>query len=127
LLGLFGAVALGLASIGLYGALASFVSQRTREIGVRMALGAPRRKIFRFVLNQGVRPLLWGTLLGLLPCVMLALVAVIEVFRDERVPLGDIAFIGGILAAQMAVALLVCWIPARRAVRLDPVVALRAD
>jgi putative ABC transport system permease protein len=127
LLGLFGAVALGLASIGLYGALASFVSQRTREIGVRMALGAPRRKIFRFVLNQGVRPLLWGTLLGLLPCVTLALVAVIEVFRDERVPLGDIAFIGGILAVQMAVALLVCWIPARRAVRLDPVVALRAD
>jgi predicted permease len=127
LLGLFGAVALGLASIGLYGALAAFVGQRTREIGVRLALGAPRRSIFRFVLKQGLRPLLWGTLLGLLPCVAVALVAMIEVFRDETVPLGDVAFIVGAVVAQLAVALLVCWIPAWRAVRLNPIVALRSE
>ena len=127
LLGLFGAVALGLASIGLHGALASFVSHRTREIGVRMALGAPRRTIFRFVLQQGLRPVLWGTLLGLLPCVALALVAVIEVFGDETVPFGDVAFVAAVVFGQMAAALLVCWIPARRAVRLDPIVALRTD
>jgi putative ABC transport system permease protein len=127
LMALFGALAFGLASIGLYGAMASFVSQRTREIGVRMALGAPRRQVFRFVLKQGLEPLIWGTLLGLVPCAALALVAAIEFFRDETVPFGDVAFIGAVVGAQMGLALLVCWIPARRAVRLDPVVALRAD
>jgi predicted permease len=127
LLGLFGSLALGLASIGLYGALASFVSQRTREIGIRLALGAQRRQLLRFVLRQGLRPLIWGTLLGLLPCGVLALVAIVEVFRDKTVTFGDLAFVGGVIAAQMAVALFVCWIPARRAVGLDPVVALRAD
>jgi macrolide transport system ATP-binding/permease protein len=127
LLGLFGALALGLAAIGLYGALASFVRQRTREIGVRIALGAPRRHVRQFVLKQGLRPLLWGTLLGLLPCCLLAFIAVVEVFRDETIRFSDVAFVGVVIALQLALALLVCWIPARRAMRLDPIVAMRDD
>jgi predicted permease len=127
LLGLFGALALGLAAIGLYGALASFVRQRTQEIGVRIALGAPRRHMRRFVLKQGLRPLLWGTLLGLLPCGLLALIVVVEVFRDETIRFSDVAFVGVVIALQLGLALLVCWIPARRAMRLDPVVAMRGD
>jgi putative ABC transport system permease protein len=87
----------------------------------------PRREVLLFVLNQGLRPLLWGTLLGLFPCALLALVASIEVFQDKTVPFGDLAFIAAVVAAQMALALVVCWMPARRAMRLDPIVVLRAD
>jgi predicted permease len=127
LLGAFGVLALGLACIGLYGTLSYFVSQRTGEIGIRMALGARRREVLALVIRQGMRPLLWGTILGVLPCVGLGFVLVLEIYPAYEVVPGDIAFSAGIITMQGIVASLACWIPARRAVRLDPAAALRSQ
>jgi ABC-type antimicrobial peptide transport system permease subunit len=124
---LFGVLALGLACIGLYGTLAYVVSQRTAEIGIRMALGAQRRQLLGLVIRQGMRPLVWGTMLGLLPCVILGMVLALEIYPKYEVVLADIAFLAGIVVAQGSVAWLACWIPARRAVRLAPAVALRSE
>jgi predicted permease len=127
LLGLFGVLALGLASIGLYGTVSYFVSQRTGEIGIRMALGAQQREILGLVLRQGTRPVIWGTILGLLPCTVAAFVLVLDTFPTYEVTLGDVLFVAGIILLQSSLACLACWIPARRALRLDPAVALRCD
>jgi predicted permease len=124
LLGVFGALALALACIGLYGAMAYFVSQRTSEIGIRMALGAPRRTVLAMILKQGLSPLAWGTLIGLVPIAIISAVAAIELF--EVTPL-DATILLGVLISQLAVAALACWLPVRRAVRLDPAVALRRE
>ena len=125
--GLFGVLALALACIGLYGTLSYFVSQRTAEIGIRMALGAQRRQLLALVIRQGMGPLFWGTMLGLLPCVILGFVLALEIYPTYEVVLADIAFLVGIVIAQGSVAWLACWIPARRAVRLAPAVALRSE
>jgi len=126
LAGLFGVLALGLACIGLYGTLSYFVSQRTAEIGIRLALGAQRRQLLALVIRQGMGPLFWGTMLGLLPCVILGFVLALEIYPTYEVVLADVAFLVGIVIAQGSVAWLACWIPARRAVRLAPAVALRS-
>jgi predicted permease len=127
LLGLFGLLALGLACLGLHGSLAYFVNQRRREIGIRRAIGADARDVMRMVLAQGLRPLAWGMLLGLLPCVVLLLVLQSEVYRDYVPTLTDIAVLCGVFAVQAAFAVFACWLPARRALRLDPAVVLRGD
>jgi ABC-type antimicrobial peptide transport system permease subunit len=122
--GLFGALAPGLACIGRR-TLSYFVSQRTAEIGIRMALGAQRRQLLALVIRQGMRPLFWGTMLGLPPCVIPGFLA-LEIY-PVRSSIADIAFLVGIVIAQASVAWLACWIPARRAVRLAPAVALRSE
>jgi predicted permease len=124
LLGAFGVLALGLACIGLYGAMAYYVSQRTSEIGIRMALGAPRVTVLLMILKQGLTPLVWGTLIGLVPIAIISAAAAIELFQVT--PL-DVTILLGVFTAQSAVAALACWLPVRRAVRLDPAVALRRD
>jgi predicted permease len=124
LLGIFGALALALACIGLYGAMAYFVSQRTSEIGIRLALGAPRRTVLAMILKQGLSPLVWGTLIGLVPIAIISIAAAVELF--DVTPL-DLTILAGVFAAQLTVAALACWLPVRRAVRLDPAVALRQD
>jgi putative ABC transport system permease protein len=103
--------------------MAWFVSQRTGEIGVRMALGASRGAVLRLVLAQGVRPLAWGTLIGMIPCIAFSAFLAIELYG---VTPADFIILTGIAAAQLLGACLACWIPARRAVRLDPAVALRS-
>jgi ABC-type antimicrobial peptide transport system permease subunit len=125
--GIFGVLAFGLACIGLYGTLSYFVSQRTGEIGIRTALGAQRREVLSLVIRQGMRPLLWGTMLGLLPCVVSGLVLVLEIYPAYEVGLSDVTFLAGIVMTQGILGCLACWIPARRAVRLDPAVALRSE
>jgi predicted lysophospholipase L1 biosynthesis ABC-type transport system permease subunit len=122
---LFGATALGLACLGLYGTLAFAVSQRIREIGVRMALGATAADVTRLVMSQAVRPLMVGTSIGLIPCVVAALVLQFELGIPGLMTQQDVWVLPAAAMAQTVLALAACWLPARRATRLDPAVALR--
>jgi putative ABC transport system permease protein len=124
LLGVFGALALILASVGLYGVMALSVTQRTRELGIRMALGAARSDVFRLVLSHGALLVSIGIVLGLLGAIAAshALQAVLYGVGALDLPAFAIA-IGGLAF----IALFACLLPARRATRVDPIVALRME
>jgi putative ABC transport system permease protein len=124
LLGLFGALALILASIGIYGVLAYSVAQRTSEIGLRMALGAQSRQVLGLVLKQGMLLALIGAAVGVLVALPVARLASGLLYG---VSASDPLTYGGITLLLMGVALLACYVPARRATRIDPLVALRVD
>jgi putative ABC transport system permease protein len=124
LLTLFGLLALLMAIIGLYGVLAYAVAQRTREMGIRMALGACPRALFKLVVGQGMVIVLIGLVIGV--GVAFALTRLIEklLFGVSATDPLTFAVIPLLLAG---VALIACWIPARRAMRVDPLVALRSE
>jgi len=124
LAGALGFLALALASIGLYGVMAFIISQRTREIGIRMALGARRRDVTTLFLRQGGKLIAIGVLIGLAGgAAISSLLAIALVDISQFDPL---AF--GVAAAFMiGVALLACWLPARRATKVDPLIALRCE
>jgi len=118
---LFGALALGMAALGLFGVLSFSVRQRTREIGVRMALGAGEVRVLRMVLGSGLRLTLAGIALGMGGAFLCARVLAAAV---QGVRPGDVqAWLGAPLLLFL-VALLACWMPARRAARVNPLVAL---
>lgn len=120
----FGAFALFLAALGVYGVLAYSVARRHREIGVRMALGAGRRQVLRLVADDGLRAVLPGVVLGLVGAVLLT-----RTMRTMLYGVGTsdpIAFAGA-LAALLLVAGTACFVPARRASRVDPIAAMRAE
>jgi putative ABC transport system permease protein len=124
LLGIFGGLALLLAAVGIYGVTAYSVSQRTHEIGVRMALGAQRRAVLDLVLGSGLRLALAGIAVGLAASLMATrLISSLLFGVTARDPL-TFAAVPAFLAA---VALLACYLPARRAMRVDPMVALRYE
>ncbi len=124
LLGIFGGLALVLSAVGLSGVIAFSVSQRTREIGVRMALGADRGDVLRSVLSQGARLAGLGLVLGLGGAALATpLLGTLLVNVSPTDPLTFAAT----AASLLAVALLAAWIPARRAASVDPVTALRTD
>ena len=124
LLGVFAGLALVLASVGLYGVMALSVTQRTRELGIRMALGAARRDVFRLVLGQGVTLVSLGIGLGLLGAI-----AVSRALSSLLYGVGPLDFpaLAVAIASLALVALLACWLPARRATLVDPIEALRAE
>ena len=124
LLGIFAAIALVLASVGIYGVIAYSVAQRTQEFGIRMALGANRGDVLRLVLRYGTRLLLLGLALGLAASfVVTRLIATLLYGTSPTDPLTLTAVT--ILLALVALA--ACYIPARRATRVDPIVALRYE
>jgi macrolide transport system ATP-binding/permease protein len=122
LLGLFGLLALGLASVGLYGIMAYSVNQRRREIGVRMALGAGERSVSLMVLRQGMKVVAVGAALGIGLSLLLGRVLSRFLYGVSG---SDPLSLGGASLALLAVALLACYLPARSASRVDPLVALR--
>jgi putative ABC transport system permease protein len=122
LLGVFAAIALALAAIGVYGLLAHGVAQRINEFGVRMALGASPSGVVRLVVRQGLTLAIGGIAIGLVLAV--AAVRALNSVLFEVTPWDPIAWIVA-ASTLLAVALLASWLPARRALRVDPVVALR--
>ena len=124
LLGVFAAVALVLAAIGVYGVLAYATAQRTQEIGIRMALGADRGAILRMVFASGARIAAVGLGIGIAGALALTQVLSGLLFGvSAHDPLTFLVVPGALLA----VALAACWIPARRAIRVEPVIALRGE
>jgi putative ABC transport system permease protein len=121
---IFAVIALVLAAIGLYAVIAHSVGRRTREIGVRMAIGATVEDIRRMIFSEGMLPVVAGTILGLA-----ASLAVNRVLQSQLVGISpyDPATIASALAILAVVALLACAIPARRAMNVDPAIALRHD
>ncbi len=124
LLGIFAGVALLLASIGIYGAVAYTVEQRTGEIGVRMALGAQTRDVLRLVVNQGMKPVVIGLAIGIVSAFALGRLLASQLFE---VSAHNPALLGGAAILLAATALFACLLPARRASMLDPVQALRTE
>jgi predicted permease len=124
LFGFFAGLALLLATIGIYGVLSASVSQRTRELGIRMALGATARNVGRLIVGQGLKLILSGLVIGLVSA--LALQRVIGKLLYGVSPTDPLTFTV-IALLLIAVALLACWIPARRATKVDPLTALRNE
>src|SRR5213595_2729404 len=123
-LGIFAGVALLLASIGIYGAVAYTVEQRTGEIGVRMALGAQTRDVLRLVVNQGMKPVIAGLVIGMAAAFALGRLLTSQLFE---VSAHNPALLGGATIMLAAIALVACLLPARRATLVDPVQALRTE
>jgi len=120
----FAIVALLLAAIGLYGVIAYAVAQRTRELGIRMALGAQRDNILWLVLRQGLNLVLVGVAIGLVGA--LVLTRFLSGLLFDLKPTDPPTLIATSLLL-VAVASLACWVPARRATKVDPMVALRNE
>ena len=124
LLGIFAGVALLLATIGIYGAVAYTVEQRTGEIGIRMALGAQTRDVLRLIVSQGMKPVVIGLITGLAAALALGRLLTSQLYQ---VSAHNPVLLIGTAATLGAAALLACLLPARRASLLNPVVALRAE
>ncbi len=124
LLGVFAGIALVLAMVGIYGAVAYTVEQRTGEIGVRMALGAQTADVLRLVVRQGTTPVVIGLGLGIAAAIALGRLLTTQLYE---VSASNPALLGVTSVTLAIVALLACLIPARRASHVNPIEALRTE
>ena len=124
LLGIFGTLALGLAMLGLYGVMSYAVTRRTREIGIRVALGARRSDVLRLIVRQGMKLTFVGVFIGLLLGSGLTAVIATQLYG---VSTADTVTLAGMSLTLTAVGLLACWLPARRATKVHPMEALRYE
>jgi putative ABC transport system permease protein len=124
LLTFFGILALTLTAIGIYGVVAYSVAQRTREVGIRMALGAQKKDVLKLILGQGLALVAWGTALGLVACYWLSRLVSSQLYGVSAY---DPATLASAVVVLIVVALLATYIPARRATKVDPLVALRYE
>jgi len=124
LIAIFGAIALTLASVGLYSVMAYSVTQRAHELGIRIAVGASPRDILRLVLGQGVRLTLMGAALGLVVSFLVTRALASLLFGVSTTD--PLIFIAVPIVLAL-VAMLACYLPARRAMRVDPIIALRYE
>jgi ABC-type antimicrobial peptide transport system permease subunit len=120
----FGGVALFLASLGIYGVLAYLVAQRTREIGIRVALGSTRSGILRLVLREGFKLVAMGFVLGIAGAAFLQKAVATQIYGIRPY---DPLVLAGVMALLAGIALVACAVPARRAMGVDPVVVLRYE
>ena len=124
LIGIFGAIALTLAAVGLYGVMAYSVTQRSHELGIRIAVGASPRDILRLVLGQGIRMTLLGAAFGLVASLFVTRALSSLLFGVSATD--PVTFIA-VPVVLALVAILACYLPARRAMRVDPIIALRYE
>ncbi|MGH9845705.1 MAG: FtsX-like permease family protein, partial [Blastocatellia bacterium] len=124
LLGLFGGLALLLSAAGIYGVTAYSVAERTPELGIRLALGAQTNDVLKLIIGQGLRLIAVGVVLGLVASLALTRLMKSLLFGVSATDPLTFAVIALLL---LIVALLACWIPARRATKVDPMIALRCD
>jgi putative ABC transport system permease protein len=124
LLAIFSGVALLLATIGIYGAVAYSVAQRTNEIGIRMALGAQTADIWRLVVHQGMQPVVFGLVTGLAAALALGRLIASQLYQTSA---HNPLILAATIFVLLLAALLACLFPARRAMKVDPIVALRYE
>jgi putative ABC transport system permease protein len=124
LLGVFASLALVLASVGVYGVISYLVAQRAHEVGIRMALGAQKRDVMRLFVGQGMAMVVIGAAIGLLGA--LALTRVMTSLLFGVTPADPLTF-ACVALSLVSVSLLACYLPARRATKIDPIVALRDE
>jgi putative ABC transport system permease protein len=127
ILGALGLLALGLCALGIYGVMAQNVLARTPEIGIRLALGATRATVFRWVLRGGLKMAGWGLGTGLPVALGLSWILASQIFEVTAMAQLQMLLLGAVLLVIGTITVAACWLPARRAMRVDPMTALRRE